>query len=560
MTVRHYCTYFDHRYLPRGLAMMRSIRAFNPDARFYVLALDDTCKDIIDRLETPGITAIALSELEAADPELLATRQGRSLIEYYFTCTPCFPRYLFQRYGLDIDLLTYLDSDLLFFADPEIVFAEIGSASITITPHRFSPERVHLVKFGIYNVGWVSWRNDAEGWRCLQEYRKDCLDWCHDTLDGDRYGDQKYLDKWPQRYQGVQAIAHPGVNLAPWNINNHRLEFRDGRPFVSDQPVVFWHFHALKETAPGRWAASLDDNILSHNPELIPRIYQPYIDRLRTIETALTERYGFSRTHGPHIRYDANRPSAAPAAQPPAPASRPQVASQAYTIIDADIARAVTNEAWLHDDVADRQAAAYRNLLAAMKAGKVRLDLAVAAQAVRATGLTMPSLLEVGCGSGYYAEVFETLVKPNLRYTGLDYSEAMIALAQKTYPGRDFEVGDATALPYPDRSFDIVMNGVSLMHIMDYRKAISEARRVARHFVLFHTATLIDQRPTTYLRKDAYGRPTAEVIINEGEFRALLARDGMFVAGVWDSIPYNLKPVLGVPSYTRTFLCGLLDD
>lgn len=550
MPVRHYCTYFDHRYLPRGLTLMRSIRAFAPDSRFYVLALDDKCKEMLDRMALPGVTAVPLRELEAADPQLLACRANRSLIEYYFTCTPCFPLYLLQRFGAEIDLITYLDSDLLFFADPEIVFEEFGNASVAITPHRFSPERQHLVRYGIYNVGWVSWRNDPEGRRCLADYRSDCIAWCHDRLEDGKFGDQKYLDVWPDRYQGVHAIAHPGVNLAPWNINSHRLEERDGRLVIGDLPVVFWHFHALKEVTPGQWAAGLDDHIQATNPGLLPLIYQPYINRLRTVETALKERYGFERELGPHIRYDAGRPQATP---------QPQGANPGYTIVDRAGALAVTGEAWLHEDVAARQAAAYRNLLDAMKAGKVRKDLGVAAQAVRATGLAELSLLEVGCGSGYYTEVFDTLVGPGLRYTGLDYSEAMIALARRSYPGRDFQVGDATALPYADGAFDVVMNGVSLMHIMDYRAAIREACRVSRRFVLFHTATLVDQRATTWLRKSAYGRPTAEVIINEGEFRALLAREGLFTVGVWESIPYNLQPVLGVPSYTRTYLCERLD-
>jgi hypothetical protein len=48
------------------------------------------------------------------------------------------------------------------------------------------------------------------------------------------------------------------------------------------------------------------------------------------------------------------------------------------------------------------------------------------------------------------------------------WSDAMIARARLHYPSTAFEVADATALPYTDGAFDIVFNGVSLMHIVEY--------------------------------------------------------------------------------------------
>ena len=66
--VRYYCSYFDHRYLPRGLVLMESIWAYNPAARFFVLCFDDECKRMLDQIDHPNITAIPLAVLEEADP------------------------------------------------------------------------------------------------------------------------------------------------------------------------------------------------------------------------------------------------------------------------------------------------------------------------------------------------------------------------------------------------------------------------------------------------------------------------------------------------------------
>ena len=104
------------------------------------------------------------------------------------------------------------------------------------------------------------------------------------------------------------------------------------------------------------------------------------------------------------------------------------------------------------------------------------------------------------------------------------------------------------------------MDGVALMHIADYEKAIAEARRVARHYVVFNTAVLLKKRPTTTLVKEAYGRKTNEVILNEGELRRLLAKYGMYVAATFDSIPYDLGDTLGESTFTKTLVCAFVDD
>ena len=110
-------------------------------------------------------------------------------------------------------------------------------------------------------------------------------------------------------------------------------------------------------------------------------------------------------------------------------------------------------------------------------------------------------MLEVGCGSGYYSEVFATLLPGGVRYTGIDYSDAMIARARAHYPSTAFEVADATRMPYADAAFDIVFNGVSLMHIVDYQAAIREAARVASHYCIFHTVPVFDESSNNLLAK-----------------------------------------------------------
>lgn len=247
---------------------------------------------------------------------------------------------------------------------------------------------------------------------------------------------------------------------------------------------------------------------------------------------------------------------------PPAEPSAPPPGPNGYTVIDRAEAMALAagpNEAWSRPEVCDAQEGAYRGLLADMRSGAPRSDLAVAAQAVEAADLWSPTLLEVGCGSGYYAEVFDHFLPGRVRYAGVDQSAAMIALARRNRPDQAFAVSDAARLPHADGSVDIVFNGVSLMHTMDYEAAIAEARRVARRFVVFHTVPVLSRRPTTWLRKSGYGAPMAEVILNEGELRMLFVRHGLLIRRIWRSIPYDLADVLGEATSTKTYLCEVVE-
>jgi ubiquinone/menaquinone biosynthesis C-methylase UbiE len=182
------------------------------------------------------------------------------------------------------------------------------------------------------------------------------------------------------------------------------------------------------------------------------------------------------------------------------------------------------------------------------------LDFRVAAEAIAATGIVHPRLIEVGCGSGYYSEVLATLVPGGVQYTGIDYSEAMISRARAHYPSPAFEVADATRLPYANGAFDIVFNGVSLMHIVDYQAAIREATRVAAHYCILHTVPVFDDYRTTFLTKYAYGAPVVEIVFGKQELMSLCDEAGLRLEREWACIPYDVSEVTGQHSTTETYL------
>lgn len=289
-----FCTYFDSRYLVRGLALLESLRRCSVPIRLHVLCLDDLVQERLSALVDDRVSLLPLADLERMDAELAAVRVDRAGAAYYFTLTGAFCRALLERHP-EIDRLTYLDADLYFFQDPQIVFDQIGDASIAIVPHRFSRRNAFRRRYGLFNVGWLTWRRDESGMSCLEDYRRQCLDWCYDYVDGDRFADQRYLDDWPTRYANVCVLQDRGINLAPWNLDTAALTLEGGDVWVDGVPLVFFHFHRFRLGADGAAQRNLVEyGVTEPRPDqdVLDRLYGVYEERL----CHLAERYALTRS------------------------------------------------------------------------------------------------------------------------------------------------------------------------------------------------------------------------------------------------------------------------
>lgn len=92
------------------------------------------------------------------------------------------------------------------------------------------------------------------------------------------------------------------------------------------------------------------------------------------------------------------------------------------------------------------------------------------------------SLLEVGCGPGFFLDFFH---RAGFDVTGLDKSPVMIEAARQRLGERaECNLGDAHHLPYETDQFDYVALLTLLEFVEDPRRVLMEAARVARRAVL----------------------------------------------------------------------------
>ena len=248
------CTLFDSNYLSRGVTMYQSLERTGCDFHLFVFAFDAKCFDVLQKLDFKNITVIPLHDFE--DEELLKVKPTRSRAEYCWTCSSSTILYCLEQFNLSN--CTYIDADLFFYNDPGILVDEMGDQSVMITEHRYTPKYDKTKLSGKYCVQFVTFKNDAKGLKVLKWWRNACIDWCYARHEEGKFGDQKYLDDWLTRFEGVHELQHPGGGLALWNIQQYHVFYQKDKLMCSEISTgksfepVFYHFHYIKYFTNGR--------------------------------------------------------------------------------------------------------------------------------------------------------------------------------------------------------------------------------------------------------------------------------------------------------------------
>ncbi|MFY9227301.1 MAG: hypothetical protein WAQ98_31815 [Blastocatellia bacterium] len=243
----YFCTYFDRSYLLKGLTLYFSLCQHIESFILYILCLDDFTFQTISLLNLANIKAVSLTQLETSDKHLLQVKKNRSKVEYYFTCSPILPLYLLETFPY-INAITYLDSDLFFYSNPNPIFQELENNSILIMPHHYSRKGVEKLNlYGKYNVGFLTFCNDINAKECLSWWREKCLSWCFARVENDLFADQKYLDEWPKRFKGVKILDYKGANIAFWNWEQYKYSKQGQNLYIDDQKLIFCHFSQFKQ-------------------------------------------------------------------------------------------------------------------------------------------------------------------------------------------------------------------------------------------------------------------------------------------------------------------------
>ncbi len=95
---------------------------------------------------------------------------------------------------------------------------------------------------------------------------------------------------------------------------------------------------------------------------------------------------------------------------------------------------------------------------------------------LRSLGLEHPTILDLGCGTGWFASQLAKLGPT----TGIDLSEEAIAQAKSQFPQVMFAAGNLFKMALPERHFDVVVSQEVIAHVGDQSGYLGRAARVLK--------------------------------------------------------------------------------
>lgn len=277
--------------------MYESLKEHSYDFHLYIFAFDNIADKILRDLKLDNVTVISLTELET--DELLDVKKSRSKAEYCWTCTPSVISYVFEKY--DAADCTYIDADLLFYSNPSVLIEEMeeNGKNVLITKHRYSflPRLYEEKRSGRFCVQFMTFTNESDSLLILDVWRKQCINWCFARHEDGKFGDQKYLDEWPEKYNNVHILNHQGGGVAPWNLQKYIIYSGVNTIFGKLKltghkfDLVFYHFQYVKYLENDSYDTGW--YLLSQGKKNL--LYLPYISRLERIEKKIAAMDKFYR-------------------------------------------------------------------------------------------------------------------------------------------------------------------------------------------------------------------------------------------------------------------------
>jgi hypothetical protein len=247
------CTIITKSYLPYARTLASSLAKYHPGVTLFVLLADR-----IDEYFDPSLENFKLIYLE----DLSHAEEIEQMCFYYTAFELCcalrgvLHEYMFDK--TNIQKWIFLDSDIMIFSPLDVIFEQLETTSILLTPHNsitpigdkyIASCEISFLKCGLYNAGFLGLKRTDTAKEFILWFKNRLKNFAFDDSSNQEsmhrglFVDQLWLNLVPLYFKEVKYCLEPGANLGYWNLFDRTLtKDSSGNIRVNEQPILFIHF------------------------------------------------------------------------------------------------------------------------------------------------------------------------------------------------------------------------------------------------------------------------------------------------------------------------------
>lgn len=240
-------TIVTSNYLAHAKTIADSFLFYNEDYKFIICLLDK----INGRFTTAEFSPHEIVDVETISiPYFDEMYKRYDMFELSNALKPFFAEYLFENTN-DLNILVYLDSDMMVFDSFHYVEECLKSSAICFTPHILTtipkddllPDETAFLNSGIYNGGFFALSIGEEAKQFVHWWKEKLRYFCfHNVCEG-QFVDQIWLNLVPIYFDKVCILRHVGYNVAYYNLHERVLSTSGDKIFVNQKSsLVLFHF------------------------------------------------------------------------------------------------------------------------------------------------------------------------------------------------------------------------------------------------------------------------------------------------------------------------------
>ncbi|MFC0183630.1 hypothetical protein SAMN04515674_11746 [Pseudarcicella hirudinis] len=270
-------------YLAQAQTLGQSLKEQNPDVEFVIGLVDRLDKVQLEADKIPPFQMLEIDKINIENFEEMCLNYN--ITELNTAVKPFFFDY-FLKNRADITNIIYFDPDIIVYDKLDKLQNSLLTYEIVVTPHISSPindrldtnETDHL-NTGLYNLGFIAVRRGEETIKMIDWWKEKLKKDCRIDLCNGLFVDQHWINFVPLFYKNVLVEKYPGYNVAYWNLHERKVTQENGKFFINNVPLIFFHFSGYELKKPEEVSKYQNRSSFENRPDIVP-LFRYYAQKL----------------------------------------------------------------------------------------------------------------------------------------------------------------------------------------------------------------------------------------------------------------------------------------